>query len=91
MENKNIENENNKENIKKCDLNHKCFCECKNCQKREERRLYFGAIILFLGVFFLASNLGIFGNLDFSKTWPILLIIPGILLMMKGLSFRKDS
>jgi hypothetical protein len=56
-----------------------------NFMKNKRKSLNFGMWILFLGVFFLAINLGLFAYADFSKIWPIFLIIFGIILMMRGL------
>lgn len=73
--------------------NKKCKCvKCDNCKDKKRRGgpLFIGMWLLFFGVFFLAVNFGVFAYADFSKIWPIFLIIPGIIFMMRGLSNNNN-
>jgi hypothetical protein len=73
--------------------NKKCNCgKCPQCKgKRSKALLNIGVWLLFLGVFFLASNFGLFQYTDFSKVWPVFLIIPGIIFIMRGLSKNSNA
>lgn len=48
-----------------------------------QARFIFGVLLLFLGGYFLLSNFGILGWLDFGDIWPIILIAIGLALVIK--------
>lgn len=53
-------------------------------KERSDSRALWGLLILVIGAGFLISNFGFFGFFDWSKFWPIILIVFGIFLLTKS-------
>jgi phage shock protein PspC (stress-responsive transcriptional regulator) len=49
-----------------------------------DNRAWWGLIIVIIGAFFLFSNLGFLGFLDWGRFWPLILIVFGIFLLTKS-------
>jgi hypothetical protein len=45
------------------------------------RRLIGGVLLVLIGAVFLLNNFDVFGGVDFSRFWPLLIIVPGMLLI----------
>ena len=45
------------------------------------RRLIGGVLLALIGAVFLLNNFDVFGGEDFSRFWPLLIIVPGMLLI----------
>jgi phage shock protein C len=64
----------------------------KNKQSNGNTRLIGGLILVFLGSYFLLDEFNFFPNwFDFHKMWPIIFIIPGILLILKAGKTRYST
>jgi len=50
----------------------------------------FGSFLLFIGVLLILANFGIIG-INWSKLWPLFLLIPGILFELGYFIYRKDA
>jgi phage shock protein C len=48
-----------------------------------QRGLWFGAVVIALGVYFLLANLGIFNGFNWGVVWPIILIVIGVLFLTR--------
>jgi hypothetical protein len=46
------------------------------------RRLIGGVLLVVIGVLFLLNNFDLFGGLDLSRLWPLIIIVPGLLLIV---------
>lgn len=55
-------------------------CQCPRCRTR---RIMGPAIVFTIGVLFLLENLDV-GNLGFSRTWPLILLVVGVIKLMQG-------
>lgn len=52
-------------------------------EKREKKsRVLLGVILVVFGVVFLLSNYG-YASFNIGKLWPLILIIPGIIMILK--------
>jgi phage shock protein C len=52
-------------------------------QGKEDSRFWWGIIILVLGFMFLFSNLGLFEFADFTRFWPLVLILFGLAILTR--------
>jgi hypothetical protein len=55
-------------------------CQCARCRTR---RIMGPAIVFTIGVLFLLENLDV-GNLGFHRTWPLILLVVGVIKLMQG-------
>jgi len=57
--------------------------------RQRERRLWFGAVLIIVGLLFLISNLGLLWWLDLGRIWPLIIVIIGIALLFRSRRGRK--
>lgn len=80
-----VSNENIKENVEEIkDQAEKLAGGIKQASKGESTRVWFGVIVVFAGLIFLSQNFGLFWWFDWSKLWPIIIILIGIGAIVKG-------
>lgn len=52
-------------------------------ESTNERKMWFGVIILVIGLLFLFNNFGVFGFYTLDRFWPLVVIIVGLLLLYR--------
>ncbi|MEO0108046.1 MAG: DUF5668 domain-containing protein [candidate division WOR-3 bacterium] len=51
------------------------------------RQIWFGIVLTLVGTWLEVSNLGVMGYLSFSRSWPVLLILAGVIVIIRSLRF----
>jgi len=52
--------------------------------RQRERRFWFGAILILIGLLFLISNLNLLWWLEVGRLWPLIIVIIGIAFLLRG-------